>query len=260
MIDVKFDTSKLDFALTRLALAAKTDLGPVIKEEGRFLTKTLMQFTPPKSRQQGVGAVRSDMGKLAVPLSASKLESKATKGSIYASLAKLVRRRETQKINEMLRNPRISFYGGRRMIESAEHLASVHRKVRNNYGRIKRDQLLMTYAENSTALRKEIEGRVGWTVSGWIPAARVTGARWKKFADRFGSKSGSQQSNFGRNPFLIATNKQVKIPGYQRIVDGAIASRTATTLKKVDRVLANKAVNLGFAKVDGAGRIQPVAP
>ena len=69
MIDVKFDTSKLEFALTRLALAARMELGPIIKEEGRFVTKTLIQFTPPKNRKQGTTAVGSDMWRLAVPLS-----------------------------------------------------------------------------------------------------------------------------------------------------------------------------------------------
>jgi len=260
MIDLKFDSSKLDFALTRLALAAKKDLGPVIREEARYITKTLMQFTPPKTRQQGVGAIRGDVGRLAVPMSSAKLEARATKGGIYKSLAKLVRRRETQKINDMLRNPKIGFYGGRKMVESAAQLSAAHRRARNNYGRIRKDQMMMAYADDSTTLRKELEGRVGWTISGWIPAARVTGAKWKKFADRFGPKSGSQQSNFSTNPFIIAVNKQVKIPGYQRVVDGAVNSRVKTTLKKVDRVLANKAVNLGFAKVTGAGKMEYVSP
>jgi len=259
MIDVKFDTSKLEFALTRLALAARMELGPIIKEEGRFVTKTLIQFTPPKNRKQGTTAVGSDMWRLAVPLSSAKLDAKASQGGIYKSLAKLVRRRETQKINQMMRNPRISFFGGRTMVESAEHLASLHRKARNNYGRIKRDQRLMAYAEDHSSLRRQIQDRVGWTASGWIPTARATGAKWKKFSDRFGSKSGSQQSNFGPNPYLIATNKQVKIPGYQRIVDGAIRSRSRTTLKKVDRLLAGKAVNLGFTRVEGAQPIPEAA-
>ena len=260
MIDLKFNSAKLDYALTRLALAAKTDLGLVIKEEGRYITKTLMQFTPPKSRGQGTGAIRKDLGKLAVPLSAAKLEAKATGPGIYKSLARLVRRRETQKINDMMRNPRIGFYGGRRMMDNVGQLSSAHRRARNNYGRIPKDQMLMAYADDSTALRKDLEGRVGWTISGWIPAARATGAKWKKFADRFGGKSGSQQSSFGANPYIIAVNKQVKIPGYQRIVDGAVSYRVKTTVKKVDRILANKAVNLGFAKVDGAGRIETVSP
>lgn len=117
----------------------------------------------------------------------------------------------------------------------------------------------MAYAEDHSSLRRQIQDRVGWTVSGWIPTARVTGAKWKKFSDRFGSKSGSQQSNFGPNPYLIATNKQVKIPNYQRIVDGAIRSRSRTTLKKVDRLLAGKAVNLGFTRVEGAQSIPEAA-
>ena len=259
MITIALDSSKLDFALTRLALAAKVDLGMVIKEEGRYIVKTLMKFTPPKSNAQGKNAIAGDIGRLAVSLESAKLAAKGTKGSIYESLAKMVRKRKTQKINDMMRNPRISFYGGRKMIGSESDLAAMHKARRNNYGRIGKDQMMMAYSGDVKSFRKNVQSRVGWTVSGWIPAAKATGAKWKVFADKFGTKSGSQASNFGQNPFITAVNKQVKIPNYQRMVDGAISSRIKTTNTKISRILANKAVNLGFVKVDGSGPIEQVA-
>jgi hypothetical protein len=36
------------------------------------------------------------------------------------------------------------------------------------------------------------------------------------------------------------------------MIDGAINSRERTTVKKINAVLANRAVNLGFTKVNGA--------
>ena len=63
---------------------------------------------------------------------------------------------------------------------------------------------------------------------------------------------GYVSSNFGEKPFIKATATNVKIPNYQRMVDGAINSRERTTVKKVNAVLANRAVNLGFIKVNGA--------
>jgi hypothetical protein len=39
------------------------------------------------------------------------------------------------------------------------------------------------------------------------------------------------------------------------MIDGAFNSRVSTTMKKVKRLLAGKAVNLGFTRVEGA---QPV--
>jgi hypothetical protein len=51
----------------------------------------------------------------------------------------------------------------------------------------------------------------------------------------------------------------VKIPDYQRMVDGALISRIKTTNKKVAAVLANRAVNLGFTRVDGTAPIKTAA-
>jgi hypothetical protein len=93
-------------------------------------------------------------------------------------------------------------------------------------------------------------------VSGWIPAAKATGARYKKFSDRFGQSSGIAVFNFGRNPFILAKNKNVKIPNYQRMVDGALRSRISTTEKKLEAVLAGRAVNLGFIRVKGGRPVQ----
>jgi hypothetical protein len=47
MISIFSDTKKLEYALARLADAAKVDLGLVIKQEGAYVARTIMQITPP---------------------------------------------------------------------------------------------------------------------------------------------------------------------------------------------------------------------
>lgn len=261
MIDIVLDSSKLDFALARLANAAKVDLGLVIKEEARYIVKTIIQFTPPKSQQQGAGAIRKDIGKMSAVLDYQTLKAKATKGSIYESMARMVRRRETEKLNLLLRNPKIDYWGGRRVLANITEVAAVHQQAgtRNKYGRIKHDQNVAGYRSDLKRYRDYVETRVGWHIAGWIPAAKATGAKYKKFADKFSNHAGVQFSSFGKNPYITAINKKVKIPFYQKDIDAVIASRTRTTLTKIDRILANKAVNLGFTKIDGAGRIEKVA-
>lgn len=259
MVSIKTDTSRLEFALAQLALEAKVGLGPVIKEEARYLVKTFIQFTPPKSASQGRNAVSKDIGKLAVSLDYSKLMAKANEGGFYKSMARLVRKRETEKLRQLFQNPNLKFYYGRKVMGNYGELADQHRKQRNNYGRISKDRMLAAYSGDVKRLRKEISDRVGWTASGWIPAARATGAQFKKFTDKFGDRSGTVRSNFGTNPFVDAINRQVKIPDYQRMIDGAIRSRTTTTLKKLDRLMAKKAVNLGFTRVGGNTSIAEAA-
>jgi hypothetical protein len=132
-------------------------------------------------------------------------------------------------------------------------------RARNKYGRIPKDQNVAAYKTDARRYRKAIEDRVGWTVAGWIPAAKATGARYKKFAEPLASNAGEVAYWFGRaneRPvFIVARNRNVKIPNYQRMINGAFNSRVSTTTKKVKRLLAGKAVNLGFTRVEGA---QPV--
>jgi hypothetical protein len=258
MISVQTDVRKLEFALARLALAAKVGLGPVIKEEGRYLINLFIKFTPPKSRKEGEGAVQSDMANLAIPLSYPELEAKAGKKGFYRSLAKYVRNRETEKLKLLFQNPNFKFFHGRQMLSNVDEIRRAHRQRQNNRGRIPKDTNMAAYSGDMKQFSKEIRSRVGWTASGWIPAAKATGAKYKKFSDRFGDKSGTVTSNFvGVNPFIVAVNRKVKIPFYQRTIDAAVASRTRTTLLKINRVLANRAVNLGFTKV--GGRALPIA-
>lgn len=252
MISIQTDVRQLEFALARLALAAKVGLGPVIKEEGRYLTKLFIQFTPPKSRKQGEGAVQSDMANLATPLSEAELTAKASKGGFYKSMAKYVRNRETEKLKLLFQNPRLNFFHGRQMLGNVDEIRRAHRQRQNLRGRIPKDTMMAAYSGDMKEFSKEIRSRVGWTASGWIPAAKATGAPYKKFSDRFGDKAGFATSNFvGINPFIVAVNRKVKIPNYQRMIDAAVTSRTRTTLLKIDRLLANRAVNLGFTRVGG---------
>jgi hypothetical protein len=259
MIQIETSFHRLEYQLARLALAAKVDLGLVIKEEAKYAIQTIVKFTPPKTKQQGVNAVRGDFSRLAQPLVYSDLKTKATKGGFYGSMAKYVRNRDVEKMRALLRNPKLTGYYGMKFLENEDALRNEHKARRNARGRITGKATALAFGADFKKYRKEIEGRVGWTVSGWNSSAKVAGARYKKFSDRLkppgglkGRLFGYVSSSFGERPFIKATASHVKIPNYQRMVDGAINSRERTTIKKINAVLANRAVNLGFTKVNGA--------
>jgi len=56
MISIFSDTKRLEYALARLADAAKVDLGLVIKQEGAYVARTIMQITPPTGDKTKKGA------------------------------------------------------------------------------------------------------------------------------------------------------------------------------------------------------------
>jgi hypothetical protein len=56
MISIFSDTKKLEYALARLADAAKVDLGLVIKQEGAYVARTIMLITPPTGDKLAKGS------------------------------------------------------------------------------------------------------------------------------------------------------------------------------------------------------------
>lgn len=265
MIEIETSFHRLEYQLARLANAAKVDLGQVIKEEAKYAIQTIVKFTPPKNRQEGVNAVRADMGKVAQPLVYQDLKAKASKGGFYGSMAKYVRNREVEKLRALFRNPKLNHYYGGKLLADVNALKAEHRSRQNNRGRVTGKPTAFAFGADYKKYLKEVEGRVGWSLSGWNSSAKVAGARYKKFADRLkpqpgtGKLFGSVQSSFGPQPFIRATAHNIKIPNYQRMIDGAITSRERTTVKKIAAVLANRAVNLGFTRVGGTAQIKTAA-
>ena len=265
MINIETSFERLEMALHELAKEAKVSLGLVIKEEAKYAIQTIVKFTPPKSKQQGANAVRADFSRLAEPLVFEDLQAKATKGGFYKSMARYVRNRDVEKLRALFRNPNLTHYYGRPLLENEDAIKKYHKDQRNDRGRIKGKPRVLAFGLDFRRVRKTMEDRVGWTVSGWNSSAKVAGARYKKFSDKLKPQAGgnirfgSVQSSFGPQPFIKATAHNVKIPNYQRMIDGAIQSRERTTLKKIAAVLANRSVNLGFTRVTGAMPIKTAA-
>lgn len=265
MIEIEASFSRLEMALHELAKEAKVGLGLVIKEEARYAIQTIVKFTPPKQRPQGVNAVRADFSRLAEPLVFQDLQAKATEGGFYKSMARYVRNRDVEKLRALFRNPNLTHYYGRPLLESEDAIKKYHRSQQNSRGRITGKPRVLAFGLDFRRVRKTMEDRVGWTVSGWNASAKVTGARYKKFSDKLKPQAGgnklfgSVQSSFGPQPFIKATAHNVKIPNYQRMIDAAINARLRITIRKVAAVKANKAVNLGFTRVGGAMSIKTAA-
>jgi len=268
MIAIEARTRELEMALGRLASAAGVDYGMVIKEEAKYVTQHIMKFTRPKQRKDGVQNMQVDIRKLAVPLDYNYFNSRATKGGFYKSIAGYIRRRNTDKLNELFRLPNLaslSWLHGKVMLGSYQELAAKHVALRDRFGRIRANRPFAAYRKDFNTLigNKEKVGlasRVGWHLAGWIPTAKATGAKYKKFAEKLANKAGVVTYDYtSKNPFIIARNLNVKIPRYQQIVvRPALSGRIAVTERKLQRVLAGHAVNLGFVRVKG-DRLPPAA-
>ncbi len=290
MIAVTLNSAKLDYALQRLASAARVDLGKVIKQEGGNVAKSIMLIIPPtpvpgstkprgsglstKAKQQGENAIKSDL-----------FGGRRRSGARYASIGLFQRignstiqppkreRTETAAVRlgwESSKTIRIYWKFWRPSASVAE-MNNFHLRYRNKYGRVPfvsqstigrwkvQDQMWISNDTADNYLRW-VQQWVGWSKAGFASAALACGIRIPAWVRRHAPKAGTSSVNFGANPYVIGTATAIKVPNPDRYVNAGLEFRKKITLKKVDAILANRAVNLGFARVDGAGRVQDNMP
>jgi len=288
---VKVDSKKLEFALARLADAARVELGQVIKQEGGLVAKTLMLIIPPTTGKSSAG----NPGSGGMSTAAKQQGESAIKGDLFGGKRASSTRYSSvglfQRIgSSSLVPPRngLSETAGVRLgweqskkirimsrfwkpAASTSEMSAFHKRYRNARGRTGnvsrsvigrwqvQDQMWIQDA-SADAYFNLVKSRVGWSKSGFAAAALACGIRVPAWIRRHATASGTTSFNFGRNPYIVGTATNTKIPDINRYVDNAMAIRAKVTQQKVDRILANKAVNLGFAKVSGAGKIEYKEP
>ena len=285
MIFITSSTKNLEYALARLANAAKVDLGIVIKQEGGLLAKTIMQITPPtgdkssdpnkpkasglskNAQQQGENAIKGDL------FGGRNIGRESSIGlfqRIGNSTLNPPRRNRTETVSVNLgweRSKKIRIYQKFwRQSASIPEMKSFHRANLNNRGRPKQvsrsvigrwqvqDQMWVSN-ESADAYLAYVQKSVGLAKAGFASAALACGIRVPAWIRRHSAKAGNVQAGFGNNPYVIARTSGNKIPNMQRIVDSAMRIREKITLKKVNAILSGKAVNLGFAKVASSGQL-----
>mgnify|MGYP000682727484 CR=1 FL=1 len=254
--EVTNNMSELEDKLYILAQEAQVAPGVVIKEETKALVKNIMQLTPPATQAQGRKAVLKDMRKVAIPIT-SALSTDASLDVVSDDestpwrkrLAKLIRKRDTSGIEEMLRHARSKFWRNRTALGSQGALAQEHLRSRNRRGRTTK-RLNIAFKKDWQAHVKNIQSRVGWVKSGWVAVATKAGLATPSWLRGLSAVSGCADANWGKGPFVYAVARNVKIPNYQRVVDGAINNRVRATATKIERLITGKAVNLGFKVVN----------
>jgi hypothetical protein len=289
-IQATFNSRDLQDRLFLLAKEARVSQSAVLKEEARFIVQEVMKKTPPSTYAQGRKAVSRDIGKVYTSVGAVLKNAKnmsfegkeqwraaLTRASrlndenaMRELLTRPVKGVETVKVRPYTRNgvsvagytqarpfsgPALSMIGGSTQIGGALN-PNLHTSRRNAYGQISGGKMLSQVVTNNKELndyRKKIQERVGWHMAGWIPLAKLVGAKVDKWVEktRLGAVSGTASANFtrGGRAFVLGTNFDVKIPGYQRIIDSVMAHRIKIAQRKLDRLIKGKAVNLGFTRI-----------
>ena len=287
-LQVTFDTRELDDKLFQLARLARVDLAAVMKQESKAIVEQVMDMTFPATLSIGRKAIARDVGKVYATLPGIRKRIKsmsfAGKEQYMAALARASRmkdeaglralltqsvtRTDSARVRPYTRNgvsvaghtrgvsievPAVSGMDGSTIIGGNLN-PNLHRVRQGADGRVQRNylsQVVMTSAPLNE-YRKQVQSRVGWHKAGWIALAEKVGAKirpWIKNT-RLAAVSGTATVNFvGPNPKISATNYDVKIPNYQRLVNFVVQTRIKTTKIKIERLLKGRAVNLGFTRI-----------
>ena len=295
MISIFSDTKRLEYALARLADAAKVDLGLVIKQEGAYVARTIMLITPPTGDKLAKGSqtqipivtggtiTKTKAGGLST--NAREQGENAIKGDLFGGrqLAKEKSIGLFQRIGNSTEVPprggqphetmgvNLGWEGSKKIRiyrkfwrpgASIAQMRAFHYANRNERGRPKQvtrsaigrwqvqDQMWVTN-QAADAYLKYTQKKVGLAKAGFAAAAMACGVRVPAWIRRHMAKAGTAQVQFGQNPFVSARTTGNKIPDLQRVVDSALKIRYKVTLSKIRALNANRAVNLGFAKVKG---------
>jgi hypothetical protein len=241
-ISIVADTRKLEDALYLLAKEARVAPGQVIREESRLFAEQIVKLTPPASLAQGRGAVARDFYRAVGVLDKNSFAK--AKQEIREPMRELIRRKDNATLEHALNEM------DNRGWRVKPFVKTDHTARRNKYGRVPRKSFVMT--TDATAARRHLrlkQQMVGWAKGAWVAVIRATGGRVSSWYGRHESLAGYAKTNFGENPSVLAVARNIKIPGYQRMVDSALATRERITERKINRLIAGKATNLGFVTI-----------
>lgn len=246
-IEANFDD--LNKKLFILSQKVGLELGPIIKEEAKYLMQSAVRNSPPPSRQSGVNTIRNDLNKVAVSLDYQGYEARKTEGGFYGSIAKYIRRRDAGKLRTLLQNPNLKLFQGFTVLGTPEEIKAAHQS-RRVAGRVKGEAKAVAFRSDMRRYFRGVSDRVGFMLSGWNKGAAAVGVKTKKFAQKSyaGSNSGVEFT-FGRNPFFIARNGNMRDTMVIKAINTAVKYRIRITEKKIDRAAQKLAVNLGFTKL-----------
>lgn len=264
-ISIKADTRRLEDALYLLAKEVRVAPGQVFREETKLFVRSLWDNTPPASNAQGREAIRQDL-----------FGGKKKSGGRYSSIGLFQRIGDSTQVPP--RNSGTETVGVRlgweqsktvrimrkfwRPDASQGEMEAFHKRYQNPktgrtgyvsqsvIGRWKvQDQMWVKDATANRYLR-DLQTRVGWTKAALGAAAMLAaGGKVPAWINRHAATANAVTADFGESPKVFSQGFNVKVPGLQRMVDNALKFRVKITERKIERLIAGKATNLGFVTI-----------
>jgi hypothetical protein len=240
------DDAKFRWQMQRLFAALPREVADVaLRYEAAAFTRKVVSFLPPKTKQQGELAIRRDIARAIRVLDPAKFDNPRLRKALSQATA--------AEANEILKNiPAFKGLSVQRMSPA------LHTSRRNRRGRVPRGTTpaLVIGREDVRRYSARVEARAGYLKSGYVPAARALGAALPGWITRHGDAGqGAFLARIGSPGSLHSvtiTNRAGRYFDHARMARDALRSRGNALETKVRRLIAGKAVNLGFKGQAGA--------
>jgi len=239
-LSVTVDTGELEAKLYLLGKAIGAAPGVVFREETKGIAQQIIKLTPPRNLAQGRRAVENDLSRIVYAPSSDTVS--------WLPLKNAIAKRNIASAEKLFANKRAPSFT---FTTSQSDIAAQHIKMRTRRGRINRGvkPILATFPSEAKSYIRTVQSRVGWAKGAWVSTLQAAGGTAPSWISKYAMKAGNVIADFGENPKVHAFAHNIKIPGYQKLVDTAVATRVRITQRKIDAIVAGRGVNLGFAVV-----------
>lgn len=261
--ELRIDASRFNTATAALADIARLDGGAILREEARqFLRRAMIKAPPFKVKREDGTSSESDLsvGRKAVSGDLKRAMRPITPEQMTRNkrMAEIVRTGNKEAWNAVASKLRS---GPLAKTTAIDFSVSAHTSQRNRYGRVLRDRRKVVFGVDKwTEYRNILWTRVGILKSGWN-AAMLNPAlqhgdkdsiKVPNYVKRHGVKfSTATVIMTGEKPSIDMTNKGVKWPRYEAMINDTFRVRENAIKTKMRRILQGKATNLGFSHTLG---------
>lgn len=227
--------------------------GEVVRSEGKLLLQDVVRMTPPFSkgpstesfnvqRKTGEAAVARDIRRVMLAVDDIKMLSLIRKKEIKDRLDKLIKKRDTQGVREILRKLGIPVAS---VIVEADPV--IHERQRDRRGRIQRasGRAINVVLRGLTLKRyiREKQSHVGKAKAGWAEAAKGFGVKLPNWITRHKSPGQFKDNTHDpKMPSVTIGNLVDYIQGAGadlRIMERALGNRVRNMKVKIERILAS---------------------
>lgn len=210
------------------------DAATLVADESRLFLKEIINKTPPKSLAQGRKAVRRDIFRSMTPFAGEQI----TKPELRKRWGEIERNDPGKYSSDELQGILRDF--GWKKVHLKAFDTKLHTGQRDSRGRVQtfKDVFVLEKKQLMKYIN-QVQSRVGYMKSGWVPAYKLVGGVVKDWISRHRRPAGFTIGNLsGEKPSIVIGNYTRGISQVRHAVESALRTRTVSMGRKIKLIIS----------------------